>query len=433
MIRDTLLCVGASHRTAPVAFLESAMRAAARLPSLVFDGAARDDDGAATHDPGASVAYPAFAAVNELAVLTTCNRVEVYAACSAEAVDAVGNGLAHALDASGDPAHLYRLSGRDVVTHLCRVSAGLDSAVIGEPEIAGQVARAFQMIAHRNGGPRALAAAARSARIAGRRARGETAISRGPASFSTVAVQCVREFHGDLAGRHVVVLGAGRMAALVCASLRAAQAAITIVNRSAERASTLAAVVQGRTASFEELAALLCQADAVIAITSAREPVLHAHAFQQRTPAPLIVVDLAVPRNVAADVSTCAGVCVVDMDGLRRRAGSQLEERRREVPRVEAIIAEEVSAFERDDSTMLPLIGDLHRHAERIRTDELERALRGLDTVDEPLRQRIEHLSRALVNKLLHGPSARLRAAADDDIETYERVLRELFALDGNG
>jgi glutamyl-tRNA reductase len=179
---------------------------------------------------------------------------------------------------------------------------------------------------------------------------------------------------------------------------------------------------------------LVGEADMVLTITSSTVPVIDAAMLQVRRPTArdLLVIDLAVPRNVAADVRTSAGVRVIDMDELRRRATVQLEERRREVPRVEAIIAEEVAAFQRGDTAMLPLIGDLHRQAERIRAEELERALRACGDLDEPARQRIEHLSRTLVNKLLHGPSARLRAAgAGQDAELYARVIRELFALDG--
>ena len=439
LMRDTLVCVGASHRTAPVSFLESAMRGAARLPSRVFhDAASCDDDAAdpAGRDQAADGAlHPAFAHVAELAVLSTCNRIEVYASCASACAEAVSDAIALELDPGGNGSHIFRCSGRDVVTHLCRVAAGLDSAVIGEPEIAGQVARAFQNIAHRNGGQPLLAAAVRTARIAGRRARGETAISRGPASFSTVAVQCAREHHGGLAGRHVIVVGAGRIAALVCANLHDTDARISIVNRSTARAESLAAAVQARAHALDSLPDLLPEADVVVAITSSPVPVLDAASLRLRAPSAsdLLLIDLAVPRNVAPDLHGRAGIRVVDMDELRRRADSQLEERRREVPRVEAIIADEVTTFERGDTAMLPLIGDLHRHAERIRTAELERALRGLENLDEPTRQRIEHLSRTLVNKLLHGPSARLRTAGAGDVDTWERVIRELFALDGTG
>jgi glutamyl-tRNA reductase len=419
----TLVCVGASHRTAEVGELERVMPRAEQAHA-VFERGSADD------------VLPA--AITELAVLTTCNRVELYVACAPGASSMVAASL-RALLSDGD-AHsgdqLYEHHGRDAVRHLCRVASGLDSLVIGEPEIAGQVSRAFQLIHHRNGGAPQLAGVARTARIAGRRARAETAISRKPASVSTVAVHLLAEHIGGLAGRRILVVGAGRMGTVACEVLSAEGACVTVVNRTQSRADLLAQRLFVTAQPWEDLARVIAESDAVMLTTSSPIPIVDERVLDtaladRASGGGLVIVDLGVPRNITEQVRARSGVQVLDIDDLRSRVEAHLGERRDEVPRVEAIIEEEIASWERGDNTMLPVIGDLHRHAERVRHRELERALSAMGPMDTDARERIEHLTRALVNQLLHGPSSRLRAAAGTTLgEDYARVVRDLWALD---
>jgi glutamyl-tRNA reductase len=234
------------------------------------------------------------------------------------------------------------------------------------------------------------------------------------------------------------------MAERACAALADGGARLSIANRTPENGARLARQYGGRALPLSALSELLPECDVVLAITASPGPLLDkaalpgsavgpvaAGAGRPRRAVPLLLIDLAVPRNIAEEVRQLPGIRLIDIDDLRLRAAANLDERREEVPRVEAIIAEEVAAFERGDTAMLPLIGDLHRHAEQIRQRELARALRGLAGIDGDVREQVEHLSRALVTQLLHGPSARLRAAADRGLgEDYARVIRDLFALE---
>jgi glutamyl-tRNA reductase len=187
---------------------------------------------------------------------------------------------------------------------------------------------------------------------------------------------------------------------------------------------------------WEDLARVIAESDAVMLTTSSPIPIVDERVLDTALAARasgggLVIVDLGVPRNITEQVRARSGGLVLDIDDLRSRVEAHLGERRDEVPRVEAIIEEEIASWERGDNTMLPVIGDLHRHAERVRHRELERALSGMGPMDTDARERIEHLTRALVNQLLHGPSSRLRAAAGTTLgEDYARVVRDLWALD---
>ncbi len=420
----SLLCAGTSHHVAPVAFLEAAMRRCAALRALFRHAVAEQQS------------LPPFA---ELAVLATCNRVEVYALCASAVLPDAQRVLEQTLSgddvAQGAGAHVYLHHGEAAARHLCRVTAGLESLVVGEPEIAGQVARAFDDVLHRNGGPPRLAAIARSARIAGRRARAETGISRKPASVSTVAVHLAAERVNGLAGRRVLVVGAGRMGALTAEALASRHAVITIANRTHERAAALAARIDARVAPLAELPALLAAAEVVFTAAASDAPLithdtLAAAARVGGAAALPLLVDIAVPRNIDTAAAAAAGLQLLGINDLRSRVAAHIDERRDEAPRVETIIEEELKALEQNHTVMLPLIGDLHRRAELIRRRELERALRGLDRLDEEARARVEHLSRSLITQLLHEATTRLRAAEGERAADYARVVRDLFALD---
>lgn len=411
---DRLVCLGLSHRTAPVELRE-------RFGTLGL-GAERCPE------------------VVEHAVLSTCYRVELYAFLVdgvEDARDALVDALAdaHEVDRSALVDNLYVYSGEDAARHLSRVAAGLDSLVLGEAEILGQVRDAFEQ-AQETTGP-ALALLFRTAIAAGRRARSETAIGANPATASSMAVSLAEGALGTLRERKALVVGAGRIG---LQSLKAITgrgiADVAVANRTRERALEVAGQFGGRAFGLDELADALAWADLAITATSSDEPVVGVDvvraAVGQRPERPLVLVDLAVPADVDRDVAGIDGVRLFDVDDLRAGLDGAMASRLREVPKVEELVEEEVAAFARRyrELEVEPLVASLRQRAEQIRRQELERTLRRLGEVDEKTAEQIDHLSRALVKKLLHEPTVRLRErageAGTDDVAS---AVRELFGL----
>ncbi len=431
----TILCLGLSHKTSPVElrerlnFTSTSLRAA-----LARFGCGRD-------------ARPA--GISELAILSTCNRLELYACVhSAEAQgaqtadDVFAPLLDFVVEARGLPAaefeaHLYRHAGRDAVTHLCRVAAGLDSMILGEPQILGQVFEAREMARAQGAAGPVLSALFRTAIRAGKRARAETAIGRNPASVSSVAVRLAEQVVGELAGRRVLVIGAGEMGTLAVEALRVRGVRhIAVVNRTRRRAAELAERWGGQAFSFEQLVEAIRQADIVIASTEAPHTIIGPGMVREtligRSGQPLVLIDIAVPRNVDPAVGDIPNVYVFNIDDLQTRLEGAIVERQNEVPRVESIVAQEVMTFEEwlRGVDIMPVITDLRQKAEAIRQRELDRTLRHLPDLDSPTREQIERLSRSLVNKLLHEPTVRLRTeAGNGQAAQYADVVRDLFGL----
>lgn len=419
-----LFCVGTSHRVASVEFIEHALHGAERYrrqwPVEPGTGAARDT-------------------VSELAVLATCNRVELWAAASSGGVDHAITDMREALSA-GDPGTdaLYAYRDDRALRHLCRVAVGLDSMVVGEPQIAGQVARAFGGALHVNGGASLLETAAAVARRASRRARRETGICRKPASVSTVAVHAATERLGSLEGARVLVVGAGKIGRLACRALRDSGAELTIVNRTPARAKSVAERVGARVRPLEALAEEIARSTVVFTSTASPQPIIDArmlrHALDGTAGRALLLIDIAVPRNVAGDARGVPGVELLGIDDLRLRVRTHLEERRGEIPRAEEIIDEVVTRHWPADMRAARVVGDLRRRAERIRRKAIQRTLADMADIDPVTHGRLEYLSRTLVNRLLHDPTARLRAAAENGRgEDFIRAARDLFALDSDG
>jgi glutamyl-tRNA reductase len=369
-------------------------------------------------------------------VLSTCNRVELWAACEASAADDVLSSMRTTFGGDNLAGALYVHRDLGAVRHLCRVAAGIESLVVGEPQIAGQVTRAFEAVAHSNGGAPVLAAVARTAKRASRRARAETGISRRPASLSSVAVHMAAEQRGGLDQARVLIIGAGKIGRLAGQALATSGARVTIANRTLQRAEQVAARVGAEARPLSELRDLIHAADVIITSTASPSPIIDASLLldaRRDNTAPLLLVDIAMPRNVAEDVRTLPNVTLSGIDDLRSRLTTHLEERRDEIPRVEAVIEEVLAEHGHADGETLPLIGDLRRRTERIRHRALERALRD-EPIDATVRARMEYLSRILVNKLLHEPTSRLRTASRrGSLPDYERVIRDLFALDDGG
>lgn len=425
---NRIVCLGLSHHTAPLALRE---RISCSLPEehglleAVEDGSDR------------------FSGLAEIALLSTCNRIELYAVVDAPAEEAqrlLIDYLAavHTVNAGSFDDYLYFHQGQAAIEHLARVAAGLDSLVLGEPQILGQVNDAYMTAVEANTAGPVLTALFRGAIRAGKRARTETAISSNPASVSSVAIMLAQQFAGDLERQKVLVVGLGEMGQLALSALRKRKIAnISLANRSQERAERLAAAWHGRAYGLEELPQALATADTVICATAAPHTVVDAEmaraAVAQRKRRPLVIIDIAVPRDVEPDVADVPGVHLFDIDDLEENLDEALAARQQEIPRVEAIIAEEIEALEAEIRalTIKPVIVDLRQKAEAIRQRELERTLRFLgDEVDEEVLKHVQHLSRSLVNKLLHEPTTRLREKATNGQATeYEAAVRDLFDL----
>jgi glutamyl-tRNA reductase len=413
---NRLVCLGLSHRTAPVELRE-------RLSTL---------------GPGAG----ACPAVEEHAVLSTCYRVEIYAHlvdgvddARDELIDVLAEG--HRVERDLLLDHLYVHAGEDVALHLCRVAAGLDSLVLGEAEILGQVGNAFEEARRAGTTGLVLALLFRTAVTAGRRARSETAIGANPATASSMALALAQGALGELREKRLLVVGAGRIALQTLKAATGRRMTLTAVaNRTRERAAEAALPFGGETYGLDELEKALAWADVAVTATSSETPIVAAGtveaAMAERPERPLILVDLAVPADVERSAGEIGGVRLFDVDDLRAGLDDAIAARLREVPRVEAVVTEEVEGFARRyrELEVAPLVAALRQQAESIREQEVERTLRDLGEVDPATADRIEHLSRVLVKKLLHEPTVRLRErAGDGHAEDVAAAVRELFGL----
>ncbi len=411
-----LVCLGLSHRTAPVELRQ-------RIGALGL-GADRCPD------------------VVEHAVLQTCYRVELYARLRSgveeardELVDALST--AHGVPCELLLDHLYVHAGADVARHLCRVAAGLDSLVLGEAEILGQVREAFDSAATDGTAGPGLALLFRTAISAARRARAATAIGANPATASSMALALAEGVVGDLAEKRLLVIGAGRIG---LQTLKGAQgrgiAKIAVANRTIERARDVARRFGASALGLDGLASALVEADVTITATSSETTILDAEvvseAMARKADRTLVLVDLAVPADIEREIGAIDGVRLFDVDDLRAGLDDAMASRLREVPKVEAIVDEEVETFARRYRVLEvePLLSELRRQAESIREREVERALRDLGEVDPAVADRMEHLSRTLVKKLLHDPTVRARErAGDGDADEVAGAVRELFGL----
>jgi glutamyl-tRNA reductase len=375
-------------------------------------------------------------------VLQTCYRVELYARLTSgvdDARDELVDALSYAHDVSRELLldHLYVHSGEDVARHLSRVAAGLDSLVLGEAEILGQVGEAYELgEAAGTVGP-GMKLLFRTAISAGRRARSETAIGANPATASSMALALAESALGDLRDKHVLVVGAGRIG---LQTLKAVEgrgiAQVAVANRTKERAVEVAARFAAVPHGLDELSDALAVADVAISATSSETPVIGVatvrRAMTGRTDRPLVLVDLAVPADVERDAGEVLGARHFDVDDLRAGLDDTMTARLREVPRVEAVVEQEVEGFGRRyrELEVEPVLSELRRQAESIRARELARALDDLGEVDPAVAERMEHLSRTLVKRLLHDPTvrARERAGAGNADEVADAV-RDLFGI----
>jgi glutamyl-tRNA reductase len=410
-----VIVVGVNHRTVALELLERLAVPGERLPKALHDLVLRDN-------------------ISEAVVLSTCNRTEIYVQAERfhGAVADVRDFLCQLAFLAPEELsdHLYTFHDAAAVAHLFSVAAGLDSAVLGESEILGQVRVAWEVASAEDAAGPATHLLFRHALEVGKRVRTETAIGRSAVSVSSAAVALASERLGGLAGRRVLVLGAGEMGEGMVASLVAAGAGdVLVANRTEARAEALAARVGGRAVSLAGLADALQDVDLLLTSTGASDFLVEAASLEARAAASrqLLIVDVAVPRDVDPSAGALPGVTLLDMDDLRAFADVGLAERKREIGKVRDVIDDEVARF-RDVALgreMAPLVAELRSRVEALRVAEVERVTRGLSDAD---RDAVDAATRSVVSKLLHEPTVRLKDDAGTPRgERLAEALRELF------
>jgi glutamyl-tRNA reductase len=393
----------------------------------------------------ALVALRDYEAVREALMLQTCGRLEIYAELEdyesgVTQLKTFLNNFRHG-DVNDMDSYMYTLLGTQAIEHLLRVSTGLDSMLIGEAEILGQVKDAYVQAQRSRTLGKSLHMLFREAINAGKTARSRTAIAGDSTSIATAAVEAAKRHLGSLGGKTVLVVGAGKMGAIAARRLRAEGAAeIIILNRSHGRAADVAGALGSgaRVADLPGIVSALAEADVVVTSTGASTFVITvsdvAAALATRPDRPLFIVDIAVPRDVDPEVAELAGVGLVDIDGLADVIAVTLERRREAVPLVEEIVARHVARFAEwyQSRTAVPVIASLVRKAETIREGEVARLLARCPELSERERTLITGMSLTIVSKLLHSAITRIRDKAIEngaEALTQARMLDELFEL----
>ena len=418
----SIVVLGINYHTSPVTLLEKVM-----IPVPAMSEALR--------------VLSSHSDIREVIVLSTCNRTEVYAV--AERYHAAHTDILEFLcETSGLSAdeitpHLYSQFDDDAVVHLFEVAAGIDSAVLGETEIVGQVREAWDFAMKQGTSRSTLNLLFRYALESGKRARTETGISRSTASVAHAAVEMAEEILGTLSGKRVLVVGAGEMGEGVAGALsRAGTESITVLNRTVSRAEALADKIGARVSDFESLENELSTADVVLACTGAGGVIIDHELLarvRQGVSTPILVVDIALPRDVAASVAELPGVTLRDLDNLSDWAQRGIDKRASEVGQVREIIAEEVKRFLLDQTQRqaAPLVAQLREVVESIRTAEMDRFETALSAMTPEQRELVESISHGIINKMLHVPSVRLReAAGTPQGERLSAAVRDLFSLE---
>ena len=418
-----LLALGVSHRTAPLDLRERLALPEGRAVGVLGELVSSEQ-------------------VHEAAAISTCNRTELYLVAS-EPVEAEGAALGIlAREAGIRPTELlgrlYSLRGADAAAHLFSVTAGLDSMILGEVEIQGQVKRAYELgLVEGATGP-VLNRVFRAALAAGKRARSETGISEKGLSIPSVAVELAQHALGDLGSRTVLLVGAGETAEVTARALSARGVeAIFVANRHYSRAIGLAQRFGGRAVRIDELPAQMEDADIVVSSTNSPHHIIEREelelVMERRGERPLLLVDLAVPRDIEPGCREVPGVSLSDVDDVQSIAERNASGREAEARRAERLLEAEVARFERwfGSLEVLPTVAALRRRADEV----VERVLSENESRWESLsaadRDRLRVMARAIANRLLHEPTVRLKRTTDDEAAyPYVHALRELFGLD---
>jgi glutamyl-tRNA reductase len=416
-----LFAVGLSHRTAPVDLRECVDFARggvdAALSALASRGVGR-----------------------EVVVLSTCNRAEIYAVGETdETADGVGRFFSeyHNVPHARVAEHLYLRRGTEAARHIFRVAAGLDSLVVGEPQILGQVKTAYSTASDRGFTSAVINRLFHTAFGVGKRVRTETGLSEGAVSVSYAAISLARKIFGDLTGLSVLILGAGGMAKLTGTHLKAQRVRqMTITSRTLATAERLARQLDGQAVPWSEMSSALASADIVVAATGAVEPVLTrgtvAEVLGPRRQRPLFIIDIAVPRDVDPAVGDLNHVFLYNIDDLQGIVKENLTRRSSELERAEAIVGEEVAKFSAwlHSRDIIPTVVALRDRFESIRQSELARLEPKLAGLPPEARARVEEITQLLVQKLLLTPTEQLKATRDETLtSTYSDALNRLFRL----
>ena len=418
-----LFLLGVSHRTAPVDLRER----------LDFS----------SRDLGAAVeAVATRPSAAESVVLSTCNRSEIYVASSdptrarQELVEFLSQ--YHQLPRDVFVPHLFFYDDAEAARHLFRVAAGLDSLIVGEPQILGQVKEAFQAAAQRQCTGPLLGKAFEWAFGVGKRVRTETTLGEGAVSVSYAAVALARKIFGRLQGRRVLVIGAGEISTLTAQHLRSQGVAeIAITSRTAAHAEALAATVEGHAVPWSEMMPALSRADIVITATGSQRPILtRAHIEMvtggRKRPDPLFIIDIAVPRDVESDVAEIEQVFLYNVDDLQGIVEENLSRRGAEIARAEAIVSEELARFTawQRSRAAIPTVVALRQRFDAIRRAELQRLEGKLGALPPDARARVEEVTRLIVEKLLIEPTEQLKALPDEETQVaYTEAVNRLFRL----
>ncbi|MDZ7640587.1 MAG: glutamyl-tRNA reductase [Desulfurivibrio sp.] len=419
---ERIACLGVNHQTAPVEIREK----------LAFSGDCATP----------LVRLKEIEGCDECCFLSTCNRVEVLLVTDGreQTLTAVRDFLFAGSGLAGEQAarHSYLYTGREAINHVFRVAASLDSMVVGEPQILGQLKEAYRLaVEQQTTGPILHRLLSKSFSTA-KRIRTETNIGGNAVSISYAAVQLARKIFGELSGKAVMLAGAGEMAELAAEHLLAQGIGkVVVANRTLERALTLSRRFSGEAVSLAELVPKLTEVDILISSTGAPDLILRreelAPVMRQRRNSPIFLIDIAVPRDLDPSLNDLDNVYLYDIDDLQQVVEGNKGERRREADRAERIVGEESIKFVQwlENLQLAPTITELRRRAEELRVAELERTLAALPELAPEQRQAVEKMSLALVNKLLHHPMVFLKSGAGGEVKQRNLIaLRKVFGLD---
>ena len=412
-----LFALGLSHRTSPLEIRESIAFTRDELPRAL---------------------QSLKGVLGDLVIISTCNRTEFYSTALDGSVvqDNLTDFLSQRFPRRQEEISpcLYFYEQEDAVRHLFRVTSGLDSQILGESEILGQVREAYSAAVTQGCARGLISKVFHHALRVGKRARRETGIGENALSISSAAVETARQTLGDITQCRVMVIGAGQAGKLVARALKdRGVAQLVVVNRTLKRAQDLAQELGGEATSFESLERLLGTVDIVVSSTDSPDVVLPtdlvARASSKRNGAPLLIVDIAIPRDADHAIGHLPGVSLLDLDDLETVSQANRREREKEVAQVEVIIDEEVSRFNEwwDSRNVAPGIAQLRDHAELLRHRELQKTLKQMPNLSEADAARVEAMSRAIVKKLLHQPIATIK-----ENPSYMETTQELFKLNGN-
>ncbi len=418
-----LVCIGLSYKTASVDLRERATLSLNQQKELLV-----------------RVAAGQVAGINELVILSTCNRTEFYAAGEPDQVASSVFERWHECSVLAEPqlkAVAYRLNGTDCIQHICQVAAGLDSQVIGEPQILGQVTDAYQQSQAINALGPALSVLMQHAIQAGKRVRTETELGYGALSIGSVAATHANRILGTEAPVTVLIVGAGEMARAVAAAfIRRGTDRLLIANHTLQHAQEIADEWNGEVIPFTRLSEALIDADLVITAAAAPHVLLHADDLKtllpQRAERPLVIFDVALPRNVDPNAERVPGVHLYNLDALQAVTDSHHSVRQNAIPQAEAIVNDETAAYVRWQSSRaaVPVIQNLRAKADSIRQVEMERLVNRWPDLSDHERALLEEFSQRLVNKLLHEPTLTLKSkSVAGEGERYADLVGELFKL----